>query len=151
MTNIEMHFSQRGGNEVILSHQFRTEIGAEHDEVFRIVEIKGDFELCVIENQYGVKHESNPNNLSACKEFEYINKYLAAVEECLADVDIDKDIFGEWDSGDVDTEFNAEEVVGYYFFFYADDAQTQWLENIKHIEHTEQDKEVTRLFEKFYR
>ena len=80
------------------------------------------------------------------KEY-YITKYedrIAEIyEEFVDDGIIDKDLFCENWFGET---ANAEEVVGYYFVYYKDDAMKTWLKNTKHIEMTEQDKEVTEIF-----
>jgi hypothetical protein len=64
MTNIDLELAMAGGRAVTVSHQFRNEMGFDADEVFNIVDIIGNYELCIIENQYGQRYKTNPNNLS---------------------------------------------------------------------------------------
>lgn len=51
-----------------------------------------------------------------------------------------------------DQTANAEEIVGYYLINYEWNPLKEWLENLQYApEITEQDKEVTRILEKFFK
>lgn len=75
-------------------------------------------------------------------ELKYENRmdeiYREMLEEDLEDIDYACTI-------EFDKTANAEEVVGYYLVNEGINAFKQWMENIKRIDLTEQDKEVTRL------
>ena len=78
----------------------------------------------------------------------YKSKYKNRLDEIyceLADLNV-KDIDYTC-TMEFDETANAEEVVGYYLTHYDKHAFETWMENIKYIELTGQDKEITRIFE----
>ena len=50
----------------------------------------------------------------------------------------------------VDQTASVEEIVGYYVAYYEDNALKQWINNVKEIKLTEQDKEVQRILYELY-
>lgn len=82
---------------------------------------------------------------------DYVNKYLTrmqVIESMLKDI---PGYDGTQASYEFDETATAEEVVGYYIYNETDNALNQWLTNIKGLELTEQDKEVTKILLKLYR
>lgn len=66
--------------------------------------------------------------------------YVEAVKNGSEDPGYDATISFEQDA-------NAEEIVGYYLVLHSEDPFRIWLNNVEGIELSEQDKEVTRIFE----
>lgn len=80
---------------------------------------------------------------------------IAQIKEDLGDVDIDEWLRYEiWYAAECSLaeDMNAEEVVGYYIYYYGDDALKMWLTNILLLfsNLTPQDKEVTRLLKEVF-
>ena len=81
----------------------------------------------------------------------YLYQYMKVVDEMLQQEG--KTLADEWYSDEVSDFLNADEVVGYYFYFYDDEAFNTWLENSEDLplcEQTEQDIEVTEIFSELY-
>lgn len=51
------------GTLVELTYQCKTENGIERDDTFTIIDIIGDFEQVVVQDQYDLKYTINPNQL----------------------------------------------------------------------------------------
>ena len=64
MDNRLIEFAMSCKKIITVSHQIRIENGFERDEQFTIVDIIGNYELCMIENQYGQSCKVNPKYLS---------------------------------------------------------------------------------------
>lgn len=81
---------------------------------------------------------------------DYEDLYVKRINEIEAEL---KDLPG-YDGIQATYEFdetaNAKEVVGFYVFNEKENALNQWLDNIKGLELTEQDKEVTRILKELY-
>ena len=83
----------------------------------------------------------------------YISVYIAFCDACLKDAE-QKSIELEEDF-DLIAEANehfeecakAEHIAGYYLVFYADNYLNVWKENIKGLELSEQDREVTEILQ----
>ena len=81
----------------------------------------------------------------------YLYQYMKVVDEMLQQEG--KTLADEWYSDEVCDFLNAEQVVGYYFYFYDDEAFNEWIENSQDLdlcEQTEQDIEVTEIFSELY-
>ncbi len=89
------------------------------------------------------------------KEY-YENKYKQKWHECLEQAFNNPEIKGDLDlvqldaTEDFEETANADEIVGFYIYFYRDDAYRIWKGNTNGIEKTKQDLEVDRIFEELF-
>lgn len=76
----------------------------------------------------------------------YIEKYNKRWNECFDEVSKSGSNDPGYDATMIfDETANAEEVVGYYLVYHAENPLRDWLINIEGIDLSEQDKEVTNI------
>ena len=63
MTEKQMIYALNSGVKLKVDNCIKNELGFEHDEVFTLFDVLGDYEMCIIENQYGDKYPVNPKYL----------------------------------------------------------------------------------------